>query len=99
MPPRDEILAVYEAGPDALVVWVEQVTDAHQRQVAELAAQIEPLVGAHQLQAAYTRFLNEGLLATRPASDWQTGTTQTDAGTQPARSAGDASGRHLGVPA
>jgi len=52
MPSRDEILAVYEAGPDALVAWVEQVTDAHQRQVAELVAQIEQLVGAHQLQLA-----------------------------------------------
>jgi transposase len=52
MPSRDEILAVYEAGPDALVAWVEQVTDAHQQQVAELVAQIEHLVGAYQLQLA-----------------------------------------------
>jgi transposase len=41
MPSRDEILTVYEAGPDALVAWVEQVTEAHQRQVAELVAQID----------------------------------------------------------
>lgn len=52
MPSRDEILAVYEAGPDALVAWVEQVTDAQQRQVAELVVQIEQLVGAHQHQLA-----------------------------------------------
>jgi len=52
MPSRDEILAVYEAGPDALVAWVEQATDAHHRQVAELAAQMEQLVGAHQRQLA-----------------------------------------------
>ena len=52
MPSRDEILAVYQAGPDALVAWVEQVMDAHQRQVAELVAQIEQLVGAHRLQLA-----------------------------------------------
>lgn len=52
MPSRDEILAVYEAGPDALVAWVEQVTDAQQRQVAELVVQIEQLVGAHQRQLA-----------------------------------------------
>jgi transposase len=52
MPARDEILAVYEAGPDALVAWVEQVTNAHQRQVAELVAQIEQLVDAHQRELA-----------------------------------------------
>src|SRR3989304_2723199 len=52
MPARDEILAVYEAGPDALVAWVEQVTNAHQRQGAELVAQIEHLVDAHQRELA-----------------------------------------------
>jgi transposase len=52
MPSRDEILAIYETGPEALVAWVEQVMDAHQRQVAELVTQIEQLVGAHQLQLA-----------------------------------------------
>ena len=38
---RDEILAVYETGPEALVAWVERETEAHQRQVAELVAQID----------------------------------------------------------
>ena len=52
MPSRDEIVAVYQAGPDALVAWVEQLMDAHQRQVVELTTQVEQLVGAHQLQLA-----------------------------------------------
>ena len=51
-PSRDDILAVYEAGPDALVAWVEQLMDAHQRQMGELTTQVEQLVGAHQLQLA-----------------------------------------------
>lgn len=40
MPSRDEILAVYEAGPDALVAWVEQLISAHQAQVADLTARL-----------------------------------------------------------
>jgi transposase len=43
MPSRDEILAVYQAGPEALVAWVEQLVGAHQQQVAELTARIEQL--------------------------------------------------------
>jgi transposase len=43
MPSRDEILAVYAAGPDALVVWVEQLVGAHQREVANLTARLEQL--------------------------------------------------------
>ncbi len=38
---RDDILAVYQAGPEALVAWVEQLVGAHQRQVANLTARIE----------------------------------------------------------
>ena len=45
MPSRDEILAVYEAGPDSLVAWVEHLLATH-------AGQLEHLVGAHQLQVA-----------------------------------------------
>jgi transposase len=41
MPSRDEILAVYEAGPDALVGWVEQLVGIHQREVANLTARLE----------------------------------------------------------
>ena len=41
MPSRDDILAVYQAGPEALVAWVEQLVGAHQRQVANLTARIE----------------------------------------------------------
>jgi transposase len=46
MASREEILAVYEVGPDALVAWVEQVTVAHQRQVAELVRQLEQRLAA-----------------------------------------------------
>ena len=46
MPSREEILAVYEAGLDALVACVERVTDAHQRQVAELVRQLEQQLAA-----------------------------------------------------
>ena len=40
---RDDILAVYEAGPEAVVAMVEQLLTAHQGQVAELTARIERL--------------------------------------------------------
>jgi len=40
---REDILAVYEAGPDAVVALVEQLLAAHQGQVAELTARIERL--------------------------------------------------------
>jgi transposase len=60
-------------------------------------------------EAAYTRFMHEGLLANRPQADGQARTAQTpvphsarvqaDARAQFARPAGDASGRDLGVPA
>lgn len=43
MPSRDEILAVYQAGPEALVAWVEQLVGAHQLQVANLTARIAQL--------------------------------------------------------
>jgi len=40
---REDILAVYEAGPDAVVALVERLLAAHQAQVAELTARIERL--------------------------------------------------------
>ena len=40
---REDILAVYEAGPEAVVAMVEQLLTAHQGQVAELTARIERL--------------------------------------------------------
>jgi transposase len=40
---REEILKVYEAGPDAVVALVEQLLAAHQAQVAKLTARIERL--------------------------------------------------------
>jgi transposase len=43
MPSRDEILDLYQAGPEALVAWVEQLVSAHQQQVANLTACIEQL--------------------------------------------------------
>ena len=46
---RDEILAVYAAGPDAMVVWVEQLVDLHQRQVVALTTQLAEGVEAHRL--------------------------------------------------
>jgi transposase len=49
---RDEILAVYQAGPDALVAWVEQLLAAHQRQVDALTSHVEQLVAAQQLRLA-----------------------------------------------
>jgi transposase len=38
MPSRDEILSVYQAGPDALVAWVEQLLAAHAGQLEQLLA-------------------------------------------------------------
>ncbi|MCC7361460.1 MAG: hypothetical protein IT317_18380 [Anaerolineales bacterium] len=52
MPSRDEILAVYQAGPEALVAWVEQLVTTYERQAAALTDQVEQLVGRHQLQVA-----------------------------------------------
>ena len=40
---RDDILAVYQAGPEALVAWVEQLVGAHQLRVANLTTRIEQL--------------------------------------------------------
>ena len=40
---REDILAVYEAGPDAVVALVAQLLAAHQAQVAELTTRIERL--------------------------------------------------------
>lgn len=40
---REDILAVYEAGPEAVVALVEQLLAAHQGQVAELSARLERL--------------------------------------------------------
>ena len=37
---REDILAVYAAGPDAVVALVEQLLASHQDQVAELTARI-----------------------------------------------------------
>jgi transposase len=45
MPSRDEILTVYQAGPEAMVAWVQQLFDTYQRQTVELLA-------AHELQLA-----------------------------------------------
>jgi transposase len=45
MPSRDEILSIYQAGPDALVVWVEHLLAAH-------AGQTEHLLATHATQAA-----------------------------------------------
>src|SRR3989337_2892299 len=38
MPSRDEILSVYQAGPDALVAWVEQLLAAQVGQLEQLRA-------------------------------------------------------------
>ena len=40
---REDILAVYEAGPDAVVALVAQLLAAHQAQVAELTTRIKRL--------------------------------------------------------
>ena len=45
MPSRDEILSIYQAGPDALVVWVEHW-------LAAQAGQTEQLLAAHAKQTA-----------------------------------------------
>jgi transposase len=52
MPSQDEILAVYQAGPDAVVAWVEQLVASHQQQVSELTTQVAQLIEVHQLQLA-----------------------------------------------
>jgi transposase len=38
MPSRDEILSIYQAGPDALVTWIEQLLATHAGQLAQLLA-------------------------------------------------------------
>jgi transposase len=43
MPSRDEILAAYQAGPEATVVLVEAVVTALQQEIADLSAQMEQL--------------------------------------------------------
>jgi hypothetical protein len=45
MPSRDEILSIYQSGPDALVVWVEHL-------LAAQAGQTEQLLAAHSQQTA-----------------------------------------------
>jgi transposase len=41
MPSREEILVIYQTGPDALVAWVEHLVTSHQQQVSELTQQVE----------------------------------------------------------
>lgn len=43
MPSRAEILAVYQAGPDAMVAWVQQLFDTHDRQLANGVARVAQL--------------------------------------------------------
>ncbi len=43
MPSRDDILAVYQAGPDALVVWVEQLLADQAQQIGALTTQVADL--------------------------------------------------------
>src|ERR1700693_3354724 len=43
MPSRDEILAVYQAGPEAMVAWVQQLFDTHDRQLANVVARVAQL--------------------------------------------------------
>ncbi len=43
MPSRDEILAAYQAGPEATVALVEAVVTALQQEIADLSAQMEQL--------------------------------------------------------
>lgn len=55
MASRDEILSVYQAGPDALVAWVEQLLAAHADQLAQLLANQTQL--EQQVQGLTTRLL------------------------------------------
>jgi uncharacterized coiled-coil protein SlyX len=43
MPSRDEILAAYQAGPEATVALVEAVVTALQQEIADLSTQMEQL--------------------------------------------------------
>ena len=52
MPSRDEILAIYKAGPDAVVTWIKQLVEAYQEQVIALTTRITRLVETHELQVA-----------------------------------------------
>lgn len=45
MASRDEILKIYQAGPDVLVTWVEQLVDKYERQIGELAQLVETQQG------------------------------------------------------
>lgn len=53
---RDEILSVYQAGPDALLVWVEQLLAAHADQLAQLLANQTRL--EQQVQGLTVRLLD-----------------------------------------
>jgi transposase len=43
MPSRDDILSVYQAGPDALVAWVEHLLREHAQQIGALTTQVTDL--------------------------------------------------------
>lgn len=43
MPSRDEILAVYQAGPEAMVAWVQGLFDTRDRQLADVTARVAQL--------------------------------------------------------
>ena len=49
---REDILAVYEAGPDAVMALVAQLLAAHQAQVAELTTRIASAVTGEGASAA-----------------------------------------------
>ena len=49
---RDEVLAVYQAGPDAVVALVEQLLTSHADQVVQLVSAHEQQVMAYQQQVA-----------------------------------------------
>jgi transposase len=53
MPSRDEILSVYQAGPDALVAWVEQLLAAQAGQVEQLL--VKQALLEQQVQGLTTR--------------------------------------------
>src|SRR5689334_16527842 len=61
MPSRNEILAVYQAGPEAMVAWVQQLFDTSDRQLADVVVRVS------QLEASLNK--NSHNSSKPPASD------------------------------
>lgn len=67
-PTREEILAVYAAGPEAVVLLVQQLCEAHAREIAALTARVEALEArlAQDSHNSHKPPSSDGLVKKRP---------------------------------